>query len=97
MRARGAAAAAAIALGDQCRYSVPAFLIRRMPMSQLILAIQNGPHDGAAAVLADYEVKTAVQLERLTRIKGDGGFPDLAIDEVLAIAGAARRDVEMSR
>jgi carbamoyltransferase len=64
-------------------------------MSQLILAIQNGPHDGAAAVLVDYEVKAAVQLERLTRIKGDGGFPDLAIDEVLSIAGATRRDVDV--
>jgi len=64
-------------------------------MSQLILAIQNGPHDGSAAVLADYEVKAAVQLERLTRIKGDGGFPDLAIDEALAIAGATRRDVDV--
>jgi predicted NodU family carbamoyl transferase len=64
-------------------------------MSQLILAIQNGPHDGSAAVLADYEVKAAVQLERLTRIKGDGGFPDLAIDEVLDIAGATRRDVDI--
>ena len=64
-------------------------------MSQLILAIQNGPHDGSAAVLVDYEVKAAVQLERLTRIKGDGGFPDLAIDEVLGIAGATRRDVDI--
>jgi len=64
-------------------------------MSRLILAIQNGPHDGSAAVLVDYEVKAAVQLERLTRIKGDGGFPDLAIEEVLAIAGASRRDVDV--
>ena len=93
---RGAGrAAVAIALGGQCRYSVPAFFTRRRPMSQLILAIQNGPHDGSAAVLADYEVKAAVQLERLTRIKGDGGFPDLAIDEVLDIAGATRRDVDI--
>lgn len=64
-------------------------------MSQLILAVNNGLHDGVAAVFVDYELKAAVQLERLTRIKGDGRFPELAIDETLAIAGARRRDVDV--
>src|SRR5262249_41677709 len=31
----------------------------------------------------------------LTRVKGDGGHPDAAIDEVLSIAGATRRDVDV--
>jgi carbamoyltransferase len=63
-------------------------------MSQLILAFHNGPqHDSAAAVLVDYDVKAAVQLERLTRIKGDGGNPDPCIEEALSIIGATRRDV----
>jgi carbamoyltransferase len=65
-------------------------------MSQLILAVHPGSHDATAVVFEDYALKAAVQLERLTRIKGDGdSFPDLAIDEVLSIAGATRRDVDV--
>jgi carbamoyltransferase len=64
-------------------------------MSELILAAHHGLHDAVAAVFVDYELKSAVQLERLTRIKGDGSFPDLAIDETLGIVGATRRDVDV--
>jgi carbamoyltransferase len=64
-------------------------------MSELILAVHNGPHDAVAAVFVDYDLKAAVQLERLTRVKGDGGFPDLSIDETLDIVGATRRDVDV--
>jgi carbamoyltransferase len=64
-------------------------------MPQLILAIHVGPHDSGAAVLQDYSLKAAVQLERLTRHKGDGSFPGAAIDEVLSIAGASRKDVDV--
>ncbi|MBI4273995.1 MAG: hypothetical protein HY659_04780 [Rhizobiales bacterium] len=65
-------------------------------MSQLILAVHTG-HDASAAVYVDYDLKAAVQLERLTRNKGDGGFffPDACIDEALAIAGSTRRDVDI--
>src|SRR4051794_36990107 len=64
-------------------------------MSQLILAVHPGIHDATAAVLVDYEVKAAVQLERLTRKKSDGGrYPDECIAEVLSIAGASLRDVD---
>ncbi len=42
-----------------------------------------------------YRLVAAVQLERLTRRKSDGdGVPDRAIDEVLAIAGLGRADVD---
>jgi len=34
-------------------------------MSQLILAVHTGIHDAAAALLVDYDVKAAFQLERL--------------------------------
>src|SRR5580693_5359414 len=52
-------------------------------MSELILSAHSGSHD-------------AVQLERLTRRKSDGReHPDLAIDEVLSIAGATRKDVDV--
>ncbi len=65
-------------------------------MPQLILAIHSGPHDSSAALFEDYDLKSAVQLERLTRIKGDGyTYPDACIDEVLAIAGASRADVDV--
>jgi carbamoyltransferase len=65
-------------------------------MPQIILAIHYGLfHDSAAALLVDYDVKAAVGLERLTRVKGDGGHPDPCIEEVLAIAGVKRSDVDV--
>jgi carbamoyltransferase len=65
-------------------------------MAELILAIHSGPHDSVAALFADYELKAAVQLERLSRRKGDGGRqPDACIDEVLTIGGATRADVDV--
>jgi len=65
-------------------------------MAQLILSVHTGSHDAVAAVFEDYALRAAVQLERLTRQKGDGRFhPDLAIDEVLSIAGATRRDADV--
>jgi carbamoyltransferase len=65
-------------------------------MSQLILTVHTGIHDASAALFEDYELRAAVQLERLTRRKGDGSqYPDLCIDEVLGIAGATRRDVDV--
>jgi len=63
-------------------------------MSELVLGIHAGSHDTSVALFDDYELKAAVQLERLTRIKGDrADFPDLCIDEVLSIAGASRSDI----
>jgi carbamoyltransferase len=63
-------------------------------MSQLILTVHTGSHDAGAALFEDYELRASIQLERLTRYKGDGRrHPDLAIDEVLSIAGATRSDV----
>jgi carbamoyltransferase len=65
-------------------------------MSQLILGVHSGSHDAAAALFEDYDLRAAVSLERLTRNKGDGTrHPDAAIDEVLAIAGATRKDVDV--
>jgi carbamoyltransferase len=64
---------------------------------QLILGIHPGIHDASAAVFLDYDLKAAVQLERLTRIKGDGSvYPDACIDEVLSIVGATRKDVDVA-
>jgi carbamoyltransferase len=64
-------------------------------MSQLILTAHSGSHDAGAALFDDYRLLAAVQLERLTRYKCDGReHPDLAIDEVLSIAGKTRKDVD---
>lgn len=67
----------------------------KLTMPELILAIHHGPHDAAAAVLVDYELKAAVQVERLSRVKGDGSYPDLSIEETLDMVGATRRDVDV--
>src|SRR6201988_3928105 len=66
-------------------------------MSQLILTAHTGIHDAGAALFEDYKLLAAVQLERLTRFKCDGReHPDLAIDEVLSIAGKTRKDVDVA-
>src|SRR5262249_18502360 len=65
-------------------------------MTQLILGVHSGSHDAAAAIFDGYALRAAVHLERLSRRKSDGSrHPDLAIDEVLSIAGATRRDVDV--
>jgi carbamoyltransferase len=52
-------------------------------------------HDASACVFRDGKLVAAISEERLTRVKGDGGrLPQLAIDRVLAMAGATRRDVD---
>ncbi|MGR9115834.1 MAG: carbamoyltransferase C-terminal domain-containing protein [Gammaproteobacteria bacterium] len=60
-----------------------------------ILSIHSGPHDSAAAIFHDYELLAAVQQERLTRKKCDGGFPNAAIDEVLKISGLNKQDIDV--
>ena len=65
-------------------------------MSRLILGVHPGVHDAAAALFEDYKLVAAVSLERITRKKGDGtAHPDRAIDEVLAIAGKTRSNVDV--
>ncbi len=66
-------------------------------MPELILGVHSGAHDASAAVFEGYSLKAAVQLERLTRRKGDGGIHvGPCIDEVLEIVGARRRDVDVA-
>lgn len=49
--------------------------------------------NSAAALFGDGQLIAAVEQERLSRIKNDGSFPHLAIDEVLDIAGITLADV----
>lgn len=62
--------------------------------NEWILSIHSGPHDSSAALYRGYGMLSAIHQERMTRVKTDGGFPDVAIDEVLRIAGIARADVD---
>ena len=59
-----------------------------------ILGIHSG-HDASAVVFKDGDLFAAISEERLTRVKNDGGRPpDLAIDTVLRMAGAARNEID---
>lgn len=62
----------------------------------LILAVANHlHHDSSAVVAQDYQILSAVQTERLTRVKGDGqSAHQPTIAEALRIAGASIRDVD---
>ncbi|MCF8150359.1 MAG: hypothetical protein K9K30_07605 [Burkholderiaceae bacterium] len=63
-------------------------------MPSLALGFSNTGHDATAAVFADGRLVAAIAEERLARIKCLGGMiPQRAIDEVLHMAGATRRDV----
>lgn len=61
----------------------------------LILGIHPGYHDAIAVLHDDYRLVAAVQLERLTRRKIDGGrVPVESVAECLAIAGVAPGGVD---
>jgi len=60
-----------------------------------ILSIHAGGHDASAGAFEGYDLKAAIQSERMTRKKGQGGYPDQAIDEVLDIAGWQRSDIDL--
>ncbi|MDR3435666.1 carbamoyltransferase C-terminal domain-containing protein [Telmatospirillum sp.] len=53
----------------------------------IILSLHSGLQDSGAALFEDYTLLAAVQQERLTRRKGDGGLPSAAVIEALTIAG----------
>lgn len=60
-----------------------------------VLGLSFGLHDAAAALTIDGVVVAAVEQERLSRVKHDPAFPDLAADCCLAIAGLAPEDVDV--
>lgn len=62
----------------------------------VILSVHWGVHDSSAALFDDYKLLAAVQKERLTRIKKDGGDPSVCVDEVLAIAGLKRSAIDVA-
>jgi len=62
----------------------------------IILSVHWGVHDSSAALFDDYILVAAVQKERLTRVKKDGGDPSVCVDEVLSIAGLDRSAVDVA-
>lgn len=62
-------------------------------MSRLVLGINSAHADSSAALVSDRGVLAAIAEERLNRKKHCAGFPRLAVQEVLRIAGATLRDV----
>jgi carbamoyltransferase len=59
----------------------------------IILGIADN-HDSGAAVVTDGRLVSAVNQERIDRVKNSSAFPWGAIDEALAIAGIRERDVD---
>lgn len=62
-------------------------------MNQAILGVHDG-HNAAAALLIDGKVAAAVQEERLTRNKNQGGIPCRSIEDSLGIAQRNLSDVD---
>lgn len=58
-----------------------------------VLGIHDG-HNASAALLVDGVVVAAVQEERLSGVKNHQSCPDLAIAEVMKLAGVAWKDVD---
>ena len=58
-----------------------------------ILGIHDG-HNSAAALLENGRIAAAVQEERLTGVKNQGGLPREAIGDVLLAAGGALTEIE---
>jgi carbamoyltransferase len=61
----------------------------------LVLGVSAGFHDSAAAVVVDGVLVSAVEQERLSRVKHDARFPGAAMDTALAVAGATPADVDL--
>ncbi len=60
-----------------------------------ILGIHIDTHDTGAAVLRNGQIAAAVNEERLSRKKMDGGAPYRSIEAVMAIAGCSEKDIDI--
>ncbi|MFT3775379.1 MAG: carbamoyltransferase C-terminal domain-containing protein [Minicystis sp.] len=62
-------------------------------MSRLVLGINSAHGDSSAVLVGDGGVLAAIAEERINRKKHCGGFPQLAVREVLRLAGAGVNDL----
>ncbi len=60
----------------------------------IVLGLSFYYHDSSAALVKDGVLVAAAEEERFSRVKHDSGFPTLAIDFVLKMAGATIHDVD---
>lgn len=58
-----------------------------------VLGISDS-HESHACVMIDGEIVSAISQERLSRLKADQGFPDLAINKALEIAGINAGEID---
>ncbi len=63
-------------------------------MIMLILSLYPGGHDSSVVIADDYEILSAVQTERVTRIKGDGKYHLPTIHAALRAANVNIADIE---
>lgn len=63
----------------------------------IILSITTGTHNSSAVVADDYEILSAIEAERVSRVKGQGGLKYLqaTINEALRVAGKMHDDVDV--
>src|SRR5688572_4755352 len=54
----------------------------------------SNEHEAGAAIIKDGKIISAINEERLTRVKNQGGFPQKSIDEVLRLAKLKPEDIE---
>lgn len=59
-----------------------------------ILGIFDGQHDSGASIMDDDKILAAVNEERLSRIKLDGGFPNRSIQECFRISNVKEEDID---
>jgi len=62
-------------------------------MSRLVLGINSAHGDASAALVDERGLVAAIAEERINRRKHCGGFPRLAVQEVLRLAGATASDL----
>jgi carbamoyltransferase len=62
-------------------------------MSRLVLGINSAHGDASAVLVSERGILAAISEERINRRKHCGGFPQLAVQEVLRIAGASASDL----
>ncbi len=62
-------------------------------MARLVLGINSAHGDSSAALVGEAGLVAAISEERLNRKKHCGGFPKLAVQEVLRLAGASADDL----
>ena len=59
----------------------------------IFLGISAFYHDSAAAIIKDGEILSAVQEERLSRVKHDSNFPSRAIKSILSSNNLSLKDI----